>query len=168
MEIQGLSFDVFPAGGGFDMMIGKLLALPNGPQATVSGETAQVKISLPPELFAGTGARRFPGFERWSGAMLIFNRIDGDWKLNTDRTVNFVVSMEQAPGSDKDPLELTQQIIEFWIKNLTDITDAIESGSIKNSQEVVRVLKDSQRMVAMEVQVEHHDIKLLPVIGGTN
>ncbi len=129
MSVSGFAFATF----GKESMESALrgtLDFPGGPQVTIDGDNAQLRIPLPPEFFAGAGPTRASFLARWSGAMIVFNRVGSDWKINTDRTVNFIINVARMDGNNTDIIQLGAKIEQGVGDALNAVAAKIEDGSI--------------------------------------
>jgi RNA polymerase sigma factor (sigma-70 family) len=165
MAVSGFSFGTF----GKESMESALrgtLDFPGGPQVTIDGDVAQLRVPLPPEFFAGVGPDRASFFARWSGAMVVFNRVGSDWKLNTDRTVNYIINVERIDGNNTDIIELGAKIEQGIGDALNGVAAKIEDGSIASRGQAVKAVQTELMRVFRDNKVRGVSFTVLPVIGG--
>jgi hypothetical protein len=165
MAISGFAFGTFGKESTESALRGTL-DFPGGPQVTIDGDVAQVRIPLPPEFFTGTGPNRASFFARWSGAMLVFNRVGSDWKLNTDRTINFIINTARMDGNNTDIIELGAKIEKGVGDALNSVAAKIEDGSISTRARAVKVAQTSLEQVFRDCRVRGANFTVLPVVGG--
>jgi RNA polymerase sigma factor (sigma-70 family) len=165
MRVSGLSFDTFP-GGDYRTLFRGTADWPGGPEVTVDGDVARIRVPVPPDKFAGTGRNRSAAEARWSGAMLVFNRIEGDWKLNTDQTFNFVVNVERLSSNTTDETRIMGQVVRGVVECLNDVSSHIESGDIASESDAVIEIKMRISKVFSDEQIIGASYMTLPVIGG--
>lgn len=166
MAVSGLNFDMFPAGP-FSTVLRGLLEDPNGPTVTTSGDEAQVRILLPPETFTGPGVNRFAPMERWSGAMLILRQTNGVWKLDTDRTFDFVVSVNRMKGNNDDAIDVSAKVESAIAGALNDVASKIEAGQLPTAQQARTAIATAIKATFKSAKVKGTNLTALPVVGGT-
>jgi RNA polymerase sigma factor (sigma-70 family) len=166
MNVPGMKFDLFPAGGGLEMLLDRLLKIPNGPTVRIDGDVARVRVDLPPEIFAGTGIDRNVALGHWAGATLFLKRVGNIWKLDTDLTLNLVVSVNRRPGNNEDVLVLKQKIFDDLSQSLQKIAAQINNGSMKYPQEAADAVQNAQRHASDETHTDGDSLIVLPVVGG--
>jgi RNA polymerase sigma factor (sigma-70 family) len=165
MKVSGLGFDTFPDGDYVTLIKGTADA-GSALEVTFDGDEARIRVPLPPERFMKAGPDRIVAEGRWSGAMLVFSRIDGNWKLNTDRTFNFVVNVWRHPNNKTDEVELDANIAEGINRLLDDISGQIESGKITTKSHAVSAVQSGVGKVFRENNVDGSSYMMLPVLGG--
>jgi RNA polymerase sigma factor (sigma-70 family) len=167
IAVPDLTFDFFPGCGGFDMLLERLIELPNGPEVQIEGDSARVRVTLPPEMFAGTGIHRIAALGRWSGAMLILKHVDGSWKLDTGRTLNMLAVVDRQWGNKEDAQVLEQKIAEDLASHLNEIAQKLANGSITSRPEAITAVRTAvvrgynRAGIAGNIQ-----FMALPVVGG--
>jgi RNA polymerase sigma factor (sigma-70 family) len=166
LSVSGLSFDDFAGGHTVQSALRAMMDVSGGLQVTIDGDDARVRVPLPPEYFAGSGPNRLTFLGRWSGATLVFNRIGPDWKLNTDRTVNFIDSVSRMSGNDVDIFELGATIAQGIADSLNDVASKIEGGSIHSHTQAARAVQTGVGHVFRDNHVNGSSFTALPVIGG--
>jgi RNA polymerase sigma factor (sigma-70 family) len=160
-------FDDFPGGeGDYATLYRGTLDVPNGPEITIDGDVAHVKVPLSPETFAGTGPDRNVAKGRWSGAMLVFNRVGDNWKLNTDRTFDFVIDIDREAGNDEDVVELGNKMLQGLNVLLNELAPQIENGTIKSAGQGASAVKTRTLKIMRDAHLRNGNITVLPVIGG--
>jgi RNA polymerase sigma factor (sigma-70 family) len=166
VPFKTLSFTMFPyLGGGYEAMIDRMLAQPVPPEIKVDGETASVKVNLPPALFGGSGTDRARELERWSGAMLILKKVNGDWKLDTTRTINIIVHNDLLDRK-ADPMKVDLQLTNMLSDALEDGAGQIESGQLGSPAAAGDVMERSLIDAFRACHVNFMGFTDLPVVGG--
>lgn len=166
MVVRGMKFDLFAAGGGFEMLLDRLLKIPGGPEVRIDGGEARVRVDLPAEIFAGTGIDRSAALGHWSGATLFLTRVGDSWKLNTDRTLNIVATVDREPGNHEDTLVLKQRICEDLSEGLNKIAIEIGNGSMTSPEEAADAVRRLERHAANDAHTEGDSLFVLPLVGG--
>jgi RNA polymerase sigma factor (sigma-70 family) len=166
LMIPGFGLDAFADHHTVHTALRAMLDLPGGPQSTIDGDIAQVRIGLPAEYFAGSGPDRSPFLGRWSGATLVFNRVGRDWKLNTDRTVNVIVTTNRMDGNEDDILHLAASIEQGIADSLNDVAAKIENGAIHSPTQGARAVQTKLVSVFQTNRVNGANLVAVPVIGG--
>ncbi|HEX4055771.1 MAG TPA: sigma-70 family RNA polymerase sigma factor [Tepidisphaeraceae bacterium] len=166
MHVPGMKFDLFAAGGGFEMLLDRLLKIPNGPTVRIEGDVARVRVDLPPEIFAGTGNDRNVALGHWAGATLFLKRVGDIWKVDTDLTLNLAVTVNRRPGNNEDVLVLKQKILEDLSESLHKIAAEINNGSMKYPQEAADAVQNAQRHASDDTHTDGDSLIVLPVVGG--
>ncbi len=161
MRVPNLGFDDFPKGDYATLYRGTLDA-PGGPEVTIDGDVARMRVPLPPEAFSGTSGPN----HHWSGAMLVFTRVDGNWKLNTDRTFNFIINLSRNPGNVSSDVDVENKIMAGVIATLDNIAARIESGSITSTGQAASAVASQMGKVFRNARVGGGGINVVPVIGG--
>jgi RNA polymerase sigma factor (sigma-70 family) len=161
MRVPDLGFDDFPNGDYATLYRGTLDA-PGGPEVTIDGDVARMRVPLPPEAFSGTSGPN----HHWSGAMLVFTRVDGNWKLNTDRTFNYIISLNANPENMSSVVEVENKIMAGANAALDDIAARIESGSITSKGQAISAVTSQMGKVFRNARVGGGGINVVPVIGG--
>ena len=163
LQISDLSFsDVATTIGG----IRGMLAVPDQLQVKIDGDIAQIRISLPPQVFAGVGPDRNIAMGRWSGAMIVMQRVGGDWKLNTDRTFNFLIGISRLEGNRTDNVEVERQVQQGISDSMESVAGQIEAGSITTPSAAGNAVRTRVLRAFREAGVNGSTITVLPVIGG--
>jgi RNA polymerase sigma factor (sigma-70 family) len=165
MSVPGFSFEEFPDGDYATLFRGTL-DVPNGPEVTIDGDVAKMRVPLSPEVFTGTGPDRNVGEGCWSGAMLVFNRRGETWKLNTDRTFNFVISISREPGNKADIVEIENSVGHGVNDALREVATQIEDGTIKSSGRAASAVRTRVLKTFRDASVQSSGITMLPMIGG--
>jgi hypothetical protein len=98
--------------------------------------------------------------------MLVFNKIDGDWKLNTDRTFNIVAHADRTSGNKTDATEIAANIGQGVVETLDSVAEQIESGKIPNKGRAASIVASLIGRVFRENKVDGCSYFVLPVIGG--
>ena len=166
MNTPGLNFDDFPGQGTFETILSRILEFPGGLGTTVDGDIAQVRIPLAPEAFMSSGPDRLTALGHWSGAMLVFKQVDGNWKLDTDRTFNFVCSVARQHGNDKNTLAIQQAICAELADGLEAVASDIESGKDANPQRAISGIEAAANRAFRDAHVNGAAFMTLPIIGG--
>ncbi len=166
MNVPGLGFDDFPGHGTFAMFLIKCVDFPSGLEATIDGDTAQIRVPLPRDDFSSPGPGRIAALERWSGAMLIFKQIDGNWKLDTERTFNFIGGVARQPGNIDDTLAIQAKFCTGIGEGLTSVAAGIESGKYATQQRAVEAIVAAATKGFRSARVDGGTVMTLPVIGG--
>jgi RNA polymerase sigma factor (sigma-70 family) len=161
MRVPNLGFDDFPNGDYATLYRGTLDA-PGGPGVTIDGDAARMRVPLPPEAFSGTSGPN----HHWSGAMLVFSRVDGNWKLNTDRTFNFVIDLDRNPGNEKNEVDVESRIMAGVNATLDNVAARIESGSLTSPGRAASAVETQMQKVFRNAGVRGNGINAMPVIGG--
>jgi RNA polymerase sigma factor (sigma-70 family) len=166
MDTPGLNFDDFPGHGTFETILTHILNFPAGLEATIDGDTAQVRIPLPRTAFVSAGPNRIAALERWSGAMLVFKQIGGNWKLDTDRTFTFIGGVARHPGNNQDTLAIQAKIIAEMADGLEALASNIDSGKINTRQRAIDGIVAAATKAFRDAGVDGATVMTLPVIGG--
>ncbi|HMB95812.1 MAG TPA: hypothetical protein VKK61_07210, partial [Tepidisphaeraceae bacterium] len=166
MKVTGFSFLMFETlDGGFDALFDKTLDVPNGPDVKIDGNTAMIRIGIPRETFTGTGPDRDAAQGRWSGAMLVLTKVNGDWKLNTDRSFTIMVNVN-APGSNDSKYLTMQKLQDAFHDGLDKVAADIENGTITTPADAASQGHDAAMDASASCGVRGDNINILPVIGG--
>jgi len=163
MKVSGLSFDQFPDGNYQTLIRG---TADGATDVTYDGDEARIRVPVAAEKFTGTGPDRLVALARWSGAMLVFNKIDGDWKLNTDRTFNLVVQVFRISGNTTDSSEIAAGVAQGIVGALDNIAGQIESGQITARGRAAVQVETLVSHVFQDNKVSGTSYLALPVIGG--
>jgi hypothetical protein len=131
----------------------------------IDGNTAMMRIDVPREVFTGTGPDRVAEAGRWSGAMLVFTKTSGDWKLNTDRSFTIMVNLN-APNSPDPKYVTIQKLQDAFHDNLDKVAIDIENGTITTPGDAASRGHDAAIEASESCGVRGDNINLLPVIGG--
>jgi hypothetical protein len=161
MSVPDLGFDDFPNGDYATLYRGTLDA-PGDREITIDGDTAHMRVPLPPEVFSGASGPN----HHWSGAMIVFTRVKGDWKLNSDRTFNFVINLYREPGNNSDEIDIENKIMEGVNATLNNVATRIEIGSLTSPGRAASAVKTQMEKVFRNARVRGSGITVLPVIGG--
>jgi RNA polymerase sigma factor (sigma-70 family) len=164
-KVSGLNFNTFPDGDYVTLIRGTAEA-GDALEISFQGDEARIRVPAPAEKFTGTSIDRLAAMGRWSGAMLIFNNIDGNWKLNTDRTFNIMVNVSRRPGNRKDSVEMSAKIGEGISSVLDDVASQIESGKITAKSRAASAVQSGVGKVFRDNDVDGSSFTMLPVIGG--
>ncbi len=167
VAVRGVGFAMVPSGLTIDSFLHELLKLSPAPQTTIDGDFAQMRVPLPPDMFAGTGENRIAAFGRWSGAMIVFKHVDNRWKLDTDRTFNFYVEISRQPGNKRDSILIEQQICSEMSRGLDGIAQSIQQGSISTKEQASDAVLSTCRRSDLNANANGDNWFVLPVIGGT-
>jgi len=165
ISVPGLNFEDFPGRGTFATLLGRIVDFP-GLQATIDGDMAQVRILLPPEAFVAPPPNQISALGRWSGAMLVLKQVNGNWKLDTDRTLYFIASIARQPGNDKRDLAIEAKICSELGDGLVALASDIESGKITTRQRAVSAVQAAARRAFRDTHVDGSACAVLPVVGG--
>jgi RNA polymerase sigma factor (sigma-70 family) len=165
INAPGLNFDDFPGRGSFETMLSRIVDSP-GLEATIDGDTAQVRIPLPREAFVAPPPNQITALGRWSGAMLVLKQVDGNWKLDTDRTFNFIASIARQPGNNQSDQALEGKILAEAADGLGEIASDIESGKITTRQRAVDAVEAAARRAFRDAHVDGSGCETLPAIAG--
>jgi RNA polymerase sigma factor (sigma-70 family) len=165
MSVSGLNFDDFP-GGAFKTLFKATAEWPGGPEVTMDGDVARIRVPVPPEKFVFPGPDRVAAEQRWSGAMLVLTREDGNWKLNTDRTFNFISNVYRMNGNEADALAIGGSISNQIADLLNSVAGKLESGEITTKQQVVMMIQTGCEKIFRDNKVRGSNLMALPVIGG--
>jgi RNA polymerase sigma factor (sigma-70 family) len=158
---------LFPAlDGGFEAMVDKMLEKGDGiGDVKIDGPSAAVRVNVPREFFDGTGQNRMRFLERWSGAMLTFRKVNGDWKLDTSRSINIVMQADLG-NKNADPVKVIRQMNEMAADAMAEATGQIETGQLATpaaaGEAIDRMLSDVVRACQVNTITEPP----LPVVGG--
>jgi len=166
MSVPNLGFDSF-RGGSFNSLLRGVLSDPQGPRITIDGDEAKVRIPLPPDAFTGVSADRFAANERWSGAMLVLKQSGGVWRLDTDRTFNFVIGLGRKPGNNDDAIAGEAIICHGVADTLNSTAAKIEDGSFTTPKQAASAVTKGMVAAFDAAKVTGSNINALPVIGGT-
>jgi RNA polymerase sigma factor (sigma-70 family) len=161
MHVPNLGFDDFPKGDYATLYRGTLDA-PGGPEVTIDGDLARMRVTPPPEAFSGPSGPN----HHWSGAMLVFSRVDGNWKLNTDRTFNIIINLSREPGNDLSDVDIENKVMQGVNDTLNKVADQIEDGTIKSSGLAASAVQRQIMKVFRNAHVQGSGITVVPVIGG--
>ncbi len=167
MKLSDLGFDNFP-GGDYQTLFRATVDAGADLEVAFQNDEARIRVPVPPEKFTGTGPDRDTADARWSGAMLVFNRIDGDWKLNTDRTFNFGVHASRMPGNKTDVMEILANVSQGLNDTLDDIAsqDRIRQNRATKVAGGLRRPETRVGKVFRDNKVNGCNFMTLPVIGG--
>jgi len=135
-------------------------------EATIDGNTAQVRVPLPREDFISPPPNQITALGRWSGAMLAFKQVNGDWKLDTDGTFNFIASIARQPGNNTSDLAVEGKILTELADGLVAVASDIESGKITARQRAISGVEAAARRAFQDAHVDGSAVATLPVVGG--
>jgi hypothetical protein len=161
MQVSNLKFDEFPKGDYATLYRGTL-DKPGGPEVTIDGDVGHMRVPLPPEVFSGTSGPN----HHWSGAMLVFSRVDGDWKLNTDRTFNFVIDLSPEPGNSQSEVDIENKLMQGVNAMLDSVAGQIENGAITSPGRAATAVTSQMGKVCRDARVRGGGITAMPMIGG--
>ena len=166
-EIPGWGMTMFPGHGHFGTVLTRIVDFPGGLKATIDGDIAQVRIPLPRDAFISPGSDKITALGRWSGAILIFKQVGGNWKLDTDRTFTFVSFIHRKPGNNDGDLAILQKLGAKLADGLDMVAGDIESGDLATPEAAVdEALTNVLSPAIRDAHVDGCDTMLLPVIGG--
>jgi RNA polymerase sigma factor (sigma-70 family) len=166
VPFKSLSLNIFPyLNGGYEAMFDAMLAAPVLPEVKMDGETASIKVNLPKAVFGGTGPNRATTLEHWSGAMLIFRKVQGDWKLDTSGTINMIPQNNLA-DKKADPLKVDLQLTNMLTDALQDGASQIESGQLGSSAAAGDAMEHSLIDAFQACHVNGMSFLDLPIVGG--
>jgi RNA polymerase sigma factor (sigma-70 family) len=166
MNVPGLNFEDFPGHGTFETILSQCVDFPSGLEATIDGDTAQIRVPLPRDAFSSPGPGRVAALERWSGAMLVFKQINGNWKLDTDRTFTFLGGVARHPGNADDSLAIEAKVAVGLGDGLSAVAAGIESGKYGTRQRVIEAIVAAATKAFTDARVDGTTLMTLPVIGG--
>jgi RNA polymerase sigma factor (sigma-70 family) len=166
MDVPGLNFEDFPGHGTFETILSQCVDFPSGLEATIDGNTAQIRVPLPRSAFSSPGPGRIAALERWSGAMLIFKQINGNWRLDTDRTFNFIGGVARQVGNADDSLAIEAKVAAKLGDGLNTVAAGIESGKYATRQRVIDAIIATATKAFKDARVDGTTLMTLPVIGG--
>lgn len=166
VRVPGFSFNMFEYfDGGFDTLFEKTLDVPNGPEVKIDGNMATIRIGIPREAFTGTGPDRADADGRWSGGMIVLTKVNGDWKLNTDRSFTIMVNVN-APGSTDPKYVTMQKVQDAYHDALDKVAADIENGTITTPGDAGNQTHDAAMQASASCGVRGDNIDILPVLGG--
>jgi RNA polymerase sigma factor (sigma-70 family) len=166
MSAPGLNLDDFPGRGTFETaLLSRIVDFP-GLEATIDGDSAQVRIPLPREAFVGPPPNQITALGRWSGAMLVLKQVNGNWKLDTDRTFNFIVTIYGWPDDGQSDLAIEGKILAEAADGLFAVASDIESGKITTRQRAISGVEAAARRAFRDNHVDGSSVCTLPVVGG--
>jgi RNA polymerase sigma factor (sigma-70 family) len=166
IPLKTVGFTMFPAmDGGYETMIDKMLEK-DPEDLKIDGDTALVRVNnVPRELLGGTGLNRKRHTERWSGATLFFRKVDGDWKLDTSRSINIVLQT-QLRNNNADPVKVSAQLCNSIADAMAEGAAQIESGQLATiaaaGAAIERTAVDAFRACGANMMSTNS----LPVVGG--
>ena len=166
MDVPGLNFEDFPGHGTFETILSRCVDYPSGLEATIDGDTAQIRVPLPRDAFSSPGPGRIAALERWSGAMLVFKQIDGNWRLDTERTFNFIGGVARHLGNADDSLAIEAKVAVGLGNGLNAIAADIESRKLGTRQRVIDAIVAAATKAFNDARVDGSTLMTLPVIGG--
>ncbi|MGD0769071.1 MAG: sigma-70 family RNA polymerase sigma factor [Tepidisphaeraceae bacterium] len=166
ISATGLNFDDFPGHGTFETLLSQMLDFPDGLETSINGDIAQVRVPLPREAFVAPPPNQISALGRWSGAMLVFKQANGNWKLDTDRTFNFLAYVAEQPGNNKSDLAIEAKIISEMADGLDAVASDIESGKITARQQASSGVEAAARRAFRDAHVDGASFVTLPVVGG--
>lgn len=166
MNAPGLNFDDFPGHGTFANELADMLDFPAGMDSKIDGDTAQVRVPLPPDAFMAAGPDRIDALGHWSGAMLILKRKDGLWKFDTERTLNFVGNGARQPGNTEDTMAILAKVASELGDGLDRVAGDLENGKLTTRQRVIGAIETAARKAFRAARVDGAVFMTLPVIGG--
>jgi hypothetical protein len=161
MHVPNFGFDDFP-NGDYATLYRGTLDVAGGPEVTIDGDVARMRVPLPPKAFSGENGPN----HHWSGAMLVFNRVDGNWKLNTDRTFNLVINLSRDAGNKQSDAEAESKVMQSINVGLDDVALRIENGTIKSPGQAASAVATQVGKAFRSGRVHGSGIIALPVIGG--
>ncbi len=164
--MPGLNFEDFPGRGTFETMLARMVEYPSGLEATIDGDNAQLKVPLPRDAFVSVGPDRLLALGRWSGAMMVFKRIDGNWKLDTDRTFTFIGGIARQLGNGQDASVIHAKVASELGDGLAAVAADIKSGKISTRQEAITAIVAAATKAFKAAHVDGTTLMTLPVIGG--
>jgi hypothetical protein len=164
MKFSDLNFDLFPDGD--FQTFRQIVDVGSNLDITFNNDEARVRIPLPPEKFTGVGPDRITAFSRWSGAMLVLTQVNGDWKLNTDRSFNLIVHAYRKPGNNADAVQIVANVEEQMYATLDDVANQIESGKLTTKSRALTTVESRIGRIFENNKVEGCTYMTLPVIGG--
>ena len=166
MNPPGLNFDDFPGKGTFEMALNHIVDFPGGLDTTIDGNIAKVRVPLPKEDFLSPGPDALTPLGHWSGAMLVLKQVDGNWKLDTDRTFDFLASVARHPGNNKKTLAIQTQICTELVDGLDGVSSDIESGKIATRQRTISGIEAAASRAFRDAHVDGAAFMTLPLVGG--
>ncbi|MGD0462471.1 MAG: sigma-70 family RNA polymerase sigma factor [Tepidisphaeraceae bacterium] len=166
MSVPGLGFDDFPGHGTFATLLSRILDFPGGLEATIDRDIAQVRVPLPRDAFVSPGRDQITALGHWSGAMLVFKQVDGNWKLDTDRTFNFVANVARQPGNNKSDLAIQGKVLTELADGLNAVASDIDSGKISTRQRAANAVLAAAMKAFRDARADGSTVMTLPVIGG--
>jgi hypothetical protein len=162
MRLQNFGFDLVPAlHGGFEAMFDRSLEADHGePPTTIEGDLARIRVNIPAAELGPALA-----MERWSGATLVFHRVDGQWKLDTDRSIHLVV---QYRGRDRasDPATVQLKLTDLLTAKLNEVAGQIEGKQIDTADDVSAGVERAAQDAFKACRVDQQVMAMLPAIPG--
>jgi RNA polymerase sigma factor (sigma-70 family) len=166
VSVDGLNFNDFAGGSTYQLLYRNTMDTPGGPDMTMDGDIARVRVPTPADSFCGSGPDRPAPLGRWSGAMLVFNYVKGDWKLNTDRTFSFYVMLNRDAGNDLDENLVEAQIVRGVNETLERVALQVESGRFRSAPQAASAIKRGVGQAFQQAHVSGSTIATVPVMGG--
>jgi RNA polymerase sigma factor (sigma-70 family) len=166
MEVPGLNFEDFPGRGTFETMLNRMIQSGANLDAKIDGDTAEIRVPLPRDAFMDSGPNRIAALGHWSGARLVFRQIDGNWKLNTDRTFSFIGGVARQPGNTQDTTAIQAKVMAELGNGLSAVASDLQSGKIKSRDEAIQAIVAAATKAFKDAHVDGANVMTLPVIGG--
>lgn len=167
LTVPGMRLSLLPTmTGGMEAVLDRCLASPDGMKSTITGDTATYRIPLPREMFSGAGPSRIAELGRWSGAQLLFNRVNGEWKLNTSRSFTLVLGADFVPNALGSRLQISEQNCIGTAILFNDIADGILSGAVPTPQIAATNLSAGLGKVMQQTKSKSFGMMIMPAVGG--
>ena len=168
ITLERFKLDAFPAlGGNLEAMFDKMLeknAAP--PQVKIDGEMAQIRVNVAKELFDYPGQNPMRFQERWSGATLFFQRINGEWKLDTGRSINAGITNFACGNAHADAIKVAVQFMNTSADATMNEAAQIQSGQIASIEVVNADIEEALEEAFNDQKITAMNMISLPVVGG--
>jgi RNA polymerase sigma factor (sigma-70 family) len=152
----------------FEMIFNRALDFPGGLKATIEGNIAQVQIPLPRADFLESGPHQMnAAVAYWSGAMLVFNLADGNWKLDTDRTFNFVIHVGRYANNESSDMAMMAKVCAGVADGLDAVAADIESGKLTTSKSAISAVEAAADRAYKDADAKTVWWMPLPLVGGS-
>jgi hypothetical protein len=98
--------------------------------------------------------------------MLVLKQVNGNWKLDTDRTFYLIASIARQPGNDQSDLAIEAKILSELADGLDAVATDIQSGKITSRQRAISGVEAAASRAFRDAHVDGAACATLPAVGG--
>jgi RNA polymerase sigma factor (sigma-70 family) len=163
----GLVLYIFPDHGTLEKLLTDTLNSPLLLPATIDGDTARIRVPVPAKEFVDPNPLlRRSAMTHWSGATLVLKQINGDWKLDTDRSINFDITLNHHAGNTDTDLANMAKVYTVGADKFDEIASDIETGVLTTPNRAIDSFEAAVRTAFKSARIDHGSFTPLPMIGG--
>jgi RNA polymerase sigma factor (sigma-70 family) len=163
-QAYGPAGDALKQGATIDDVIEMMAMLgPGARNTSITGDSAQISVVVPPALMAMVPDDMKPVISAWNGAPIRFKKQADGWKLDMDHSVRVDMNIKPPAPTAEEAVQREEQMLQSMTDVYNQQAQDIAGGQLRSVDEARDAMKTSQRQAFATNGVRGMNTMIVPI-----